>query len=187
VAAPEVDRVRRERGVGRLSQTPQSFQEINCIKMALKTLIPDECKACRTKIIFLLTEKNKLMPVDADTVESGDKYFNYRKHKSHFVTCTRPSVFRRKAKPDPREDERREAEQIKKELEEVKSRIENDKRPFILHNKFEVTVSRYRLLNICSKNGMSYDDLVNLSNREIYEWMSEREIKEDENMQLTLL
>jgi hypothetical protein len=42
---------------------------------------------CRARIIFLKTLGGSTMPVDADTVEPSDEYFEAKRHQSHFGTC----------------------------------------------------------------------------------------------------
>lgn len=45
------------------------------------------CSSCRARIVFLLTDGGKKMPVDADTVDPEQEEFDPLKHTSHFVTC----------------------------------------------------------------------------------------------------
>lgn len=54
------------------------------------------CKAqdCRARIIFLKTLGGSKMPVDADTVEPADEYFEPGRHQSHFATCKKADTFR---------------------------------------------------------------------------------------------
>ena len=54
------------------------------------------CRSCGAEIIFLKTEKGKLIPVDAETVTEGDELFDSKGgHVSHFSTCDDPERFRR--------------------------------------------------------------------------------------------
>jgi len=146
--------------------------------------IQSECKACRTKIIYLLTEKNKLMPVDADTVDKDDQHFNYKKHKSHFVTCTRPEVFRKPRIIDPKEKERIDEENFRRDLKIFKEKLSKDTRPFIKFNKIEVTMPRFNLLERCAKLNMPFDDLISKDNGELREWLSMHEAVESEQLSL---
>jgi len=45
------------------------------------------CRACGHPIVFVLTSKNKRMPVDAEGEKRG---------QSHFATCTDPKRFRKR-------------------------------------------------------------------------------------------
>lgn len=53
------------------------------------------CRSCQREIIFLPTLTGRRMPVDADSVEETDDFFDYKKHVSHFATCDQPGKFRR--------------------------------------------------------------------------------------------
>lgn len=61
--------------------------------MAKRTV---KCRACGADIVFMKTAKGKIIPVNADTVSDGDEQFDYKRHTSHFATCTKPESFRRK-------------------------------------------------------------------------------------------
>lgn len=50
---------------------------------------------CRARIIFLKTLGGSKMPVDADTVEPEDEYFEHGRHQSHFATCPASGRFRK--------------------------------------------------------------------------------------------
>lgn len=55
------------------------------------------CRSCRARIIFLRTNNNRTMPVDADTVKPEDEEYDQKAgHVSHFATCTDPAAFRRR-------------------------------------------------------------------------------------------
>lgn len=56
------------------------------------------CKAfgCNKRIIFLPTENDTRMPVDADSVCAGDDWFDSTRHISHFASCPRGNQFRRR-------------------------------------------------------------------------------------------
>jgi hypothetical protein len=54
------------------------------------------CKSCRARIIYLQTNNNKRMPVDADTVDAEDEVYEQGKHVSHFSTCPNADEWRRK-------------------------------------------------------------------------------------------
>lgn len=51
------------------------------------------CRSCRARVIFLETEAGKSMPVDADTVDPGDRLYDSSKHESHFRTCPDANKF----------------------------------------------------------------------------------------------
>lgn len=59
---------------------------------------PFACAACKEMIVMLLTQNNKLIPVNADTIEPGDIFYDRGKHVTHWGTCTNPDRFR---KPRP--------------------------------------------------------------------------------------
>lgn len=62
--------------------------------MELVKTVP--CKGCGDEIVWLKTQKGKNIPVDADTVTSGDEIFDRNVHTCHFETCPNASQFRRK-------------------------------------------------------------------------------------------
>ena len=73
-----------------------SFEDINDTTEAHEKRIK-RCLACRARIIFLPTNNNRTMPVDADTVKpEHDEYDPKAGHVSHFATCTEPDAFRRR-------------------------------------------------------------------------------------------
>lgn len=54
------------------------------------------CRACRARIIFLQSPTSeRMVPVDADTVEDGDEVYESGRHVSHFTTCSDPDRFSR--------------------------------------------------------------------------------------------
>ena len=55
------------------------------------------CRSCRARIVWLKTENNKNMPVDADTVEPDDEIFVPGGDMiSHFATCPNANQHRRR-------------------------------------------------------------------------------------------
>ena len=54
------------------------------------------CRACGKRIVFLVTVKGREIPVDAETVEPGDRQFTSSRHVAHFATCTHPERFRKR-------------------------------------------------------------------------------------------
>lgn len=54
------------------------------------------CRSCGKEIVFLRTEKDRRIPVNAETVEKGEYVFNKEKHISHFADCPEASKFRNK-------------------------------------------------------------------------------------------
>lgn len=46
-----------------------------------------QCKSCGEQIVWFKTPAGKNMPVDAYTVEAGDKQLDLKRHVSHFSTC----------------------------------------------------------------------------------------------------
>jgi hypothetical protein len=55
-----------------------------------------KCRSCGAEIIFLMTDKGKRIPVDADTVQPKDDYFDANRHKAHFATCPQSQKWRKK-------------------------------------------------------------------------------------------
>lgn len=55
-----------------------------------------KCKGCGKAIRWLRTETGKLIPVDAETVDKADEYFDRDRHVTHFITCPQAKQFRRK-------------------------------------------------------------------------------------------
>jgi hypothetical protein len=53
------------------------------------------CKTCKKPIRFLKTEMGKLIPVDAETCDAADEYFDRERHRTHFQTCRQASEHRR--------------------------------------------------------------------------------------------
>ena len=49
------------------------------------------CKSCGRTVVWLKTLRGKSVPVDADSVEFGERLFNYKKHVSHWAVCTHES------------------------------------------------------------------------------------------------
>jgi len=54
------------------------------------------CRSCNKEIVFLKTDKGKLIPVDKETVDSIDEYFDGERHITHFRTCPEANKFRKK-------------------------------------------------------------------------------------------
>ena len=54
------------------------------------------CRSCDQYIVWLKTEAGANMPVDADSVEEGDKTFDAKSHVSHFSTCPDADKFRKR-------------------------------------------------------------------------------------------
>jgi hypothetical protein len=53
------------------------------------------CKSCGANIVWFKTESGKAMPVDAETVGSGDMHLDLKKHIPHFATCPQAAQHRR--------------------------------------------------------------------------------------------
>ncbi len=53
------------------------------------------CKTCKKLIRFLKTSMGKLIPVDAETCDLADEYFDRERHRTHFQTCGQASEHRR--------------------------------------------------------------------------------------------
>lgn len=53
------------------------------------------CRSCHARIIWLPTNNNKRMPIDADSVEPADTQYELR-HVSHFSTCPQANEWRRR-------------------------------------------------------------------------------------------
>ena len=68
--------------------------------MAIENLNPHEttkCKSCKAEIYFLNTKNNKLIPVNAETVQEGETTFDKTKgHIAHWASCPDALKFRRK-------------------------------------------------------------------------------------------
>ena len=54
-----------------------------------------KCKACGKEISFLRTDRGKAIPVDKDTVDAADEYFDPDRHVTHFRTCPNAKDFRK--------------------------------------------------------------------------------------------
>lgn len=54
------------------------------------------CKSCDEYIVFLEKENGGFMPVDADSVNETDEFFDPVVHISHFATCPKADRHRRK-------------------------------------------------------------------------------------------
>jgi hypothetical protein len=55
------------------------------------------CKACQKEIAFLLTDTGRMIPVDKESTDAADEYFDRERHVTHFRTCPAAGEFRRKA------------------------------------------------------------------------------------------
>lgn len=53
------------------------------------------CKSCGKEIVFLRTDTGKAIPVDKETADAADEYFDRDRHVTHFRTCPEASKFRR--------------------------------------------------------------------------------------------
>ncbi len=53
------------------------------------------CRSCNARIIFLPTASGKRMPVEADSVEPEDEWFDAERHESHFAKCHAADKHRR--------------------------------------------------------------------------------------------
>lgn len=161
--------------------------------MAEKKQIKGKCKGCGKPIIWLASPKTGKVnvPVNPEGAEETDVFFNIKKHVSHFATCVYASALRKKtpAGTAPRSSSGKEgvnyyptAEEIERDREKVKEDFKNtllnDKRRFILHNRFDITMRRYSLLNVCAEKGLGYDELVSYTNDELLDWLVECEVSE---------
>jgi hypothetical protein len=56
-----------------------------------------KCKACGAEIHFLKTATGRLIPVNAETMDAADEYFDpkERGHVTHYATCSDPARFRK--------------------------------------------------------------------------------------------
>lgn len=54
-----------------------------------------KCRACGKEIIFLMTCKGKVMPVNKETGGVGDIDFDPQKHVTHFSDCPAADKFRK--------------------------------------------------------------------------------------------
>jgi hypothetical protein len=57
---------------------------------------PTHCRSCGADIVWLATNNNKMMPVNADTVDKHDIAYEQGRHTSHFATCPQADKWRRK-------------------------------------------------------------------------------------------
>ena len=57
------------------------------------------CRSCHARIVWLATNNNRRMPIDADTVEPADEFYEQGKHVSHFSTCPDAKEWRRRRRP----------------------------------------------------------------------------------------
>ena len=143
--------------------------------------IKTECSACGADIIFLWTTKDKKIPVNPSNVLPDEVMYNYKKHVTHFITCPRAEVFRKRAQPDPEAEKQKAEKEFFESVARFEEQLKNDKRPFIIHNKHEITMPRYALLNQCANKGMGYDDLVNMDNKGQFHWLGEHaDVPEEE-------
>lgn len=54
------------------------------------------CRGCNADIVWFHNPKtNRIMPVNAETVEIGDEQLDLTRHISHFATCPKANDFRR--------------------------------------------------------------------------------------------
>jgi hypothetical protein len=52
-------------------------------------------KYCEKEISLLRTNKGKTIPIDMDTVDAADEYFERDHHVTHFRTCPEAGKFRK--------------------------------------------------------------------------------------------
>lgn len=153
--------------------------------MAEKKKITGKCKGCQAEIVWLKSHvSGKNVPVNPEGVEADDVFFNFKKHVSHFATCIYAKELRKNGKGTKGSVKNAlvvgelptVAEIIKEGVKvsaEFREKLAGDKRLFILHNKHNMTVWRYSLLNICADQGMEYESLVNFDNRELQDWLAD--------------
>ena len=55
-----------------------------------------KCKACGKEITFLRTATGKAIPVDKESTDAADEYFDRDRHITHFRTCPAAAAFREK-------------------------------------------------------------------------------------------
>lgn len=55
-----------------------------------------KCRACGKEIVFLKTATGKIMPVNKETTDAADEYFDKDRHISHFSDCPEAKTFRKK-------------------------------------------------------------------------------------------
>jgi hypothetical protein len=156
--------------------------------MAEKNNIKGTCKGCGADIIWLQSPKTGKfnVPVNPEGVEDLDIFFNYRKHVSHFATCSKADELRRKSKGNRGKVKNAEAtgmmpsvEQIIRERQEIyddfANKLAKDKRGFIANNKLPITMRRYSLLNRAAELGMEYEYLISYSSNELIDWICEND------------
>lgn len=57
------------------------------------------CKSCSAEIVWLVTSLNKMIPVDADSIDDhGAEVFDPDQMTSHFATCPDADKWRKKKK-----------------------------------------------------------------------------------------
>jgi hypothetical protein len=54
-----------------------------------------KCKACNKEITFLRTDRGNVIPVDKESVDAADEYFDRDRHVTHFRTCPKAKDFRK--------------------------------------------------------------------------------------------
>jgi len=52
------------------------------------------CRSCGAAIVFLVTKKGKIVPVNQETVKPEDTLYDRERHVSHFSTCPAADTFR---------------------------------------------------------------------------------------------
>ena len=57
-----------------------------------------QCKSCGKEIVFLRTDRGNSIPVDKETVDAVDEYFDKDRHVTHFSTCPDAKKFRKEKK-----------------------------------------------------------------------------------------
>jgi hypothetical protein len=72
-----------------------SFEDIDDTTEAHERRIV-RCRSCRARIVWLDTNNNRRMPVDADTVDPEDTEYEQGKHVCHFTTCPQADEWRRR-------------------------------------------------------------------------------------------
>ena len=53
-----------------------------------------KCKGCGREIVFLRTATGTAIPVNKETTDSVDEYFERDRHVTHFRTCPEAAKFR---------------------------------------------------------------------------------------------
>jgi hypothetical protein len=57
-----------------------------------------KCKGCGREIVFLRTATGNAIPVNKETTDAVDEYFDKNRHVSHFADCPEANRFRKAEK-----------------------------------------------------------------------------------------